>query len=154
VTADILPPPLYLIELRLVLSEAVEGSMPLATAQAEAARLEKEYGERVAYWTQNPPYGLQAHLLGRQHEAGTRFISASHAVVAAIARGDAAGAQAALTTANVAYLDHREAVAQMDHATQSNAALVQQSAAAADSLKTQAQQLVRAVTVFKLRAAA
>src|SRR3954470_2205920 len=30
VTADILPPPLYLIELRLVLSEAVEGTMPMA----------------------------------------------------------------------------------------------------------------------------
>ena len=44
-----------------------------------------------------------------------------------------------------------EAVTQMDRATQSNAALVQQSAAAAESLRTQAQQLVNAVTVFRLR---
>ena len=44
-----------------------------------------------------------------------------------------------------------EAVTQMDRATQSNAALVQQSAAAADGLRTQAQQLVAAVTVFRLR---
>ena len=110
VTADILPPPLYLIELRLVLSEAVEGTMPLPAAQAEAARLEKEYGERVAYWTQNPPYGLQAQLLGKQHEAGTRFLAASHAVLAALAGGDAAGAQAALQKANLAYLAHREGV--------------------------------------------
>ena len=43
-----------------------------------------------------------------------------------------------------------EAVAQMDQATQQNAALVEESAAAAESLKVQAQQLVSAVSVFKL----
>jgi methyl-accepting chemotaxis protein len=43
-----------------------------------------------------------------------------------------------------------EAVMQMDRATQQNAALVEESAAAADSLKSQAQQLVSAVAIFKL----
>ncbi len=43
-----------------------------------------------------------------------------------------------------------EAVMQMDQATQQNAALVEQSAAAADGLRTQALQLVQAVAVFKL----
>ncbi len=43
-----------------------------------------------------------------------------------------------------------EAVAHMDRATQENAALVEQSAAAAESLKLQAQQLVGSVAVFKL----
>jgi methyl-accepting chemotaxis protein len=43
-----------------------------------------------------------------------------------------------------------EAVSQMDQATQQNAALVEESAAAADSLKSQAQQLVQTVAVFKL----
>jgi len=43
-----------------------------------------------------------------------------------------------------------EAVTQMDQATQQNAALVEQSAAAADSLRTQAEQLVEAVAVFQL----
>jgi methyl-accepting chemotaxis protein len=38
----------------------------------------------------------------------------------------------------------------MDQTTQQNAALVEQSAAAAESLKSQAQQLVQAVAVFKL----
>jgi methyl-accepting chemotaxis protein len=38
----------------------------------------------------------------------------------------------------------------MDHATQQNAALVEQSAAAAESLRQQAQQLVQAVSAFKL----
>ncbi len=43
-----------------------------------------------------------------------------------------------------------QAITQMDHATQQNAALVEQSAAAADSLKLQAQQLVQAVASFRL----
>jgi methyl-accepting chemotaxis protein len=44
------------------------------------------------------------------------------------------------------------AVTQMDQATQQNAALVEQSAAAAESLKHQADRLVRAVATFKLQA--
>jgi methyl-accepting chemotaxis protein len=44
-----------------------------------------------------------------------------------------------------------EAVTQMDQATQQNAALVEQSAAAAESLKTQALELVHAVAVFRLQ---
>ena len=43
-----------------------------------------------------------------------------------------------------------EAVTKMDRATQQNAALVEESAAAAENLKAQAQQLVGAVAVFKL----
>ncbi|WP_458232889.1 methyl-accepting chemotaxis protein [Roseateles sp. P5_E8] len=43
-----------------------------------------------------------------------------------------------------------EAVGQMDRVTQQNAALVEESAAAAESLQTQAQRLVQAVAVFKL----
>ncbi len=43
-----------------------------------------------------------------------------------------------------------DAVAQMDHVTQQNAALVEESAAAAQSLQSQAKQLVQAVAVFRL----
>jgi methyl-accepting chemotaxis protein len=43
-----------------------------------------------------------------------------------------------------------EAVGNMDQATQQNAALVEESAAAAESLKGQARQLVQAVAMFKL----
>jgi uncharacterized phage infection (PIP) family protein YhgE len=45
-----------------------------------------------------------------------------------------------------------EAVTQMDQATQQNAALVEEMAAAASSLKGQAQDLVQVVSVFKLDA--
>lgn len=43
-----------------------------------------------------------------------------------------------------------EAIGQMDQSTQQNAALVEEMAAAATSLKTQAQELVQTVSVFKL----
>ncbi|EGI78574.1 methyl-accepting chemotaxis sensory transducer [Hylemonella gracilis ATCC 19624] len=43
-----------------------------------------------------------------------------------------------------------EAVTNMDHATQQNAALVEQMAAAASSLRSQSQELVQTVAVFKL----
>jgi methyl-accepting chemotaxis protein len=43
-----------------------------------------------------------------------------------------------------------QAVTQMDHNTQQNAALVEQGAAAAESLRQQAQALVQAVAVFRL----
>ena len=43
-----------------------------------------------------------------------------------------------------------EAVTQMDQATQQNAALVEESAAAASSLKARAEQMVQAVAVFRL----
>ncbi|GKS98979.1 MCP four helix bundle domain-containing protein [Acidovorax sp. SUPP3434] len=45
-----------------------------------------------------------------------------------------------------------EAIVQMDQVTQQNAALVEESAAAASSLSTQAQQLLQAVAIFKLGA--
>jgi len=44
-----------------------------------------------------------------------------------------------------------EAVTQMDHTTQQNAALVEQMAASASSLRSQAEELVQTVAVFKLR---
>jgi methyl-accepting chemotaxis protein-1 (serine sensor receptor) len=44
-------------------------------------------------------------------------------------------------------------VVQIDQATQQNASLAEQSAAAAESLRSQAQQLVEAVSVFRLGAA-
>ncbi len=47
-----------------------------------------------------------------------------------------------------------EAMAHMDHGTQQNAALVEEMAAAATSLQTQAQELVQTVAVFKLPGAA
>jgi methyl-accepting chemotaxis protein len=110
VTADILPPPMYLVELRLVLGMALDGTMAVAEAEKERARLVKEYEARVDYWTRNPPYGLQAQLLGVQHAEGRRFVEASAAVLKAAGGTDRESARAALHSAHAAYLEHRAGV--------------------------------------------
>jgi methyl-accepting chemotaxis protein len=110
VTADILPPPLYLIEMRLVLSQAIEGTMPRERAAAEVERLSKEYADRVTYWTAHPPYGLESKLLGAQHDAARRFIAEAKKVLDAAGAGDAAAALASLKQADAVYLQHRAGV--------------------------------------------
>ena len=110
VTADILPPPMYLIELRLVLSMAVDGSMPVAVARSEAKRLREEYEARVAFHTANPPYGLEKQLLGDQHTTAQRLLQASGAVLAAVESGDSAAARTALQAAHTEYVAHRAGV--------------------------------------------
>jgi len=60
------------------------------------------------------------------------------------------GISAASAEQNIGMAQVSEAVMQMDQVTQQNAALVEESAAAAESLKVQAQQLVDVVAVFKL----
>ena len=75
----------------------------------------------------------------------TEVVSAIRRVTDIVGEISAASSEQSAGVAQVG-----EAVTQMDQATQQNAALVEQSAAAADSLKTQAQQLVDAVAVFRL----
>lgn len=110
VTADILPPPMYLIELRLVLSQAIEGTMSATQARSEAQRLESEYRARVTYWRANPPYGLEATLLGAQHDAAERFFRSTGQVLEKVSAGDSAAAQRELQVAHADYLNHRKGV--------------------------------------------
>jgi methyl-accepting chemotaxis protein len=110
VVADILPPPMYLIELRLVLSQATEGSLTLPEAKKEVARLKSEYQARVAYWTDNPPYGLERELLGVQHAEALAFLKAADDVIAKVEAADPGGAREALATAHQRYLAHRAGV--------------------------------------------
>lgn len=112
VVADILPPPLYLIELRLVLSEAVEGSMTAAEARQQLKRLEGEYTTRAEHWRTHPPFGLERHLLGEQHERALAFISAAGTVLEHVAAADMDRARAVLPQAHALYLAHRAAVDQ------------------------------------------
>jgi methyl-accepting chemotaxis protein len=110
VTADVLPPPMYLIELRLVVSQAIEATMPIETAKSEAQRLENEYNARVSYWTEHPPYGLEAQLLGAQHRAAERLFEKTRAALAAVAAGDRSAAAAGLNEVHAMYLAHRAGV--------------------------------------------
>ena len=110
-TADILPPPLYLIEMRLVLSQAIEGTMLLEQAQSEFKRLKGEYEDRIKYWKEHPPYGLEAKLMGAQHQEGQAFIALAGSTLEAIASGgNPEAVQTALKAAHKTYLAHRAGV--------------------------------------------
>ena len=114
-------------------------------------------------------------LAGRSAEAAKEIKSLINASVERVEQGSALVDQAGITMSEVVSSIRRvtdimgeisaasseqasgvaqvgEAVTQMDHATQQNAALVEEMAAAASSLKSQAQELVQVVAVFKLGA--
>ncbi len=111
VVADILPPPMYLIELRLTLSAAVEGTLSPDAAAAAVERLASEYQARVDYWKQNPPYGLEKKLLGTQHEQAEALLKAARSqVMEPLKRGDAAAAREGLKAAHAIYEKHRAGV--------------------------------------------
>jgi len=111
VVADILPPPLYLIEMRLVLSQAIEGTLPIADAVEIFNRLNSEYNARIEYWGKNLAYGVEKKLLGRQHTAAKNFIlEAQNAVVEKLKAGDIKSAQTNLAKVHELYLEHRAGV--------------------------------------------
>ena len=111
VVADILPPPLYLIELRLVLSQAVEGTLTAQQAQSEFNRLVGEYNERLDYWRKNPPGDIGSQLLGPQHDTAQAFINCAQAqVMTRLQHGDREGAKAAMGTVQGLFVAHLAAV--------------------------------------------
>ncbi|WAC70824.1 methyl-accepting chemotaxis protein [Roseateles sp. SL47] len=109
--ADILPPPMYLIEMRLVLSTMLDGSVSATDGKKRFEELAAEYQQRVDYWSKHPPYGLEAHLLGAQHKAGQAFIAAARKeIVEAMSSGQTAAAKISLPAVHALYLEHRAGV--------------------------------------------
>jgi methyl-accepting chemotaxis protein-1 (serine sensor receptor) len=152
VVADILPPPMYLIELRLTLSRAVEQTLPLEQAAKDVDRLQSEYEQRVKYWTENPPFGLESHLLGKQHEAAEQLIGAARAeVLDKLRAGDVAGANAGLKVVNELYLSHRLYV---DETVQAANDFAQQSIASFDATRVRGNWTMPIVTFILLGAMA
>ena len=84
-------------------------------------------------------------LVDRAGTTMTEVVSSIQRVTEIVAEITAASSEQASGVAQVG-----EAVTQMDQATQQNAALVEEMAAAAISLKSQAQDLVHVVAAFKL----
>jgi methyl-accepting chemotaxis protein len=111
VVADILPPPMYLIELRLTLSAMVEGTLGPQQGKETLERLVREYQDRVKHWQANPPHGLERQLLGAQHERALKLIAAAQAeVLAPLLGGDAEAARGALKRVHELYESHRAGV--------------------------------------------
>ncbi len=111
VVADVLPPPLYLVEMRLVLSQAVEESLPPAAARADFERLASEYERRLDYWRSHEAEGLRTQLLGAAHASALRMIEAGRSqVLDKLQAGDVAAARRGLGAVQTAYAEHRAAV--------------------------------------------
>ncbi|RVU46638.1 HAMP domain-containing protein [Rubrivivax rivuli] len=114
----------------------------LSQRSAEAAREIKSLidtsVERVGQGTQ---------LVAQAGERMEDIVTAVQRVSDVVAEITSASSEQAQGVAQVG-----QAVSQMDQVTQQNAALVEQGAAAADSLRQQAQQLVSAVASFRLAA--
>ena len=111
VTADILPPPMYLIEVRLTASLALEGYIDLPTARRDFARLRDEYLRRVEHWLREPPFGLERDLLGAQHAAAQRLLRmVDDEFLPALEQGDADAARAVLGRMHRVYREHRAGV--------------------------------------------
>ena len=127
VTADILPPPMYLIEARLVASQALDGYLEPVDARREIERLAGEYRTRAGYWRKSPPYGLERDLLGAQHESAERLLGIlAGDFLARLEAGDRGGARRALDAAQEIYGDHRSGV---DTTVKSSTAFASQAAA-------------------------
>ena len=112
----------------------------LAQRSAEAA---KEIKGLITASVERVEQGT--HLVDKAGETMTEVVASIRRVTDIMGEISAASQEQSQGVAQVG-----EAVTQMDQATQQNAALVEESAAAADSLKGQAQELVGAVAVFKL----
>jgi methyl-accepting chemotaxis protein I, serine sensor receptor len=148
VVADILPPPMYLIEIRLMLSQAVEQTLPLEQAIKDLERLQAEYQQRVAYWTAHPPLGLEQKLLGPQHDAAIRLIAAARSeVLEKLQMGDEASARKGLRDVNDVYLVHRS---QVDATVKAANAMALQSMQRFDSTHTSGSWVMPSVTLSLL----
>ena len=114
VVADILPPPLYLVEANLVARQAVEGgdAKQVAAYVADLKRLRKDYDERIAYWSaSNLDAAIKDVLLGEQRKhADLWWKAAFEQFMPALARGEQAGALALLKAMDVHYQAHRAGV--------------------------------------------
>jgi methyl-accepting chemotaxis protein len=111
VTADILPPPMYLIEARLVVSQALEGTMAPDVAKKAFEKLAADYEDRFKYWSEHPPYGLQAQLFGVQHQQAKAFLAQVRTqVLQPLAAGDLEAARRALPQVHATYEAHRAGV--------------------------------------------
>lgn len=112
----------------------------LASRSAEAA---KEIKQLISASVDQVAKGSQ--LVDQAGSTMTEVVSAIRRVTDIMGEISAASNEQSQGVAQVG-----EAVMQMDHTTQQNAALVEESAAAAGSLNSQASQLVGAVSVFRL----
>lgn len=110
-TADVLPPPLYLIE--TYLDTLLLAQQPVAERQAmaqELVRLRHEYADRLAYWQQQPLSGaMHQALFGQAARSAEQFFGlVQQQWLPALASGEPARIETARRALRSAYQQHRQ----------------------------------------------
>jgi methyl-accepting chemotaxis protein len=112
-TADILPPPMYVIETYLDAQTAYLTKTPdeIAEASREIERLSSEYDARLVYWRKQTLSPRISQLLLKDSDAAALRVRASAGkLVTALGAGDQTAADAAYAEMTAAYAVHRAAV--------------------------------------------
>lgn len=115
VVADILPPPMYLVEAQLlVMNLQAAGTEEAQQLKARLEVLEKEYSERAAFWMQMElPEQVRSSLLGAQHTHGQAWWKLYHGKLQpALAAGDGVAVADAVAQLKTTYESHRKGVDQ------------------------------------------
>ncbi len=112
-TADILPPPEYIIEANLVVNRAINGDLKrLPALQTKFAQLHKDYEDRHRYWSEaDLPSALRSLMLDESYKPAQQFFSVADAdFFPALRDGNVVGARKVLGSMSAAYETHRAAI--------------------------------------------
>jgi methyl-accepting chemotaxis protein len=127
--ADILPPPMYILESFLNVELLMKGPEDKSFDKnvAKLVELKAAYDDRFKYWTANLKDGeIKVELLRGAHEPAMRFFASIEAeLIPALRRGDRPAALKALETVSAAYELHREAIDRVVAATNKEFAAVE-----------------------------
>ena len=136
--ADVLPPPLYIIEADLVASQMTDATDAKDTARiAELARtfdkLRGDYRDRSIYWQTTLTAGTTKDLVAQADEGAQKFFAAyDKSFKPAVEQGDGVTArQVLLNEMDLAYREHRAVVDQIAARTISEAKVVEDSSLSA-----------------------
>jgi methyl-accepting chemotaxis protein len=113
VVADILPPPLYVIEAQLAASDLLYGDpAERSSLIAKLKQLHKDYDERNTYWQQvDLDSAIRSSLLGEQKRQADMYWSAiEKQFLPAIESGNRVAADSAFQTLRKTYSAHRQGV--------------------------------------------
>lgn len=131
-TADILPPPLYIVEPALKARQAIDDPAHLAQNRAELAELEKQYRASLARWTgDNVDPALAGELrTSVAREADAFWQEVNQTLIPALERGDMTAAEASKRSLDAIFARERAAILLLtEHATAARDTLVSSSAA-------------------------
>lgn len=126
-TADILPPPLYIVEPALKARQAIDDPAHLARNRADLAELEKQYRASLARWTADDVDPALAGELRTSvaKEADAFWQEVNTVLLPALGRGDAAGAEASKQKLDAIFERERSAILLLtEHAVAARDALV------------------------------